>query len=223
MGGRPVLKIAVAGALVAALVSGCKSNAQSEVQSNYPTITSFAPPSTSTPAAAALDLNKVVLGVGDMPTGWTATNNAVAVSLGEAGCLKTASRRAATKQSRYVTFAGAGGAPIMSEALAVFPSATVVSNFEEGVKTLEKCKKVEITAGTVTFTGGVVTTSAPTVGEGSKTFTLTATGKGHVLTEYIILARQRTAVFMMTYAAVKTPVISDFLTTTAKAAAKIAG
>ena len=157
-----------------------------------------------------------------MPTGWTSSTNALAVSLGQAGCLKAASQRSGTKTSRYVTFAGAGGAPILSESLAAFTPSTVKAHFEAGRAILDKCKKVEIKAGTVTFTGPVAATSAPSVGEQSQAYTLATTGKGHSLTEYIVLARQGSVVFMTTYASVKAPVITDFLTVTAKAAAKLA-
>lgn len=216
----PALKLTVVAVITASLVSACTSDPSSEVDPNFTPGATTSP--TSTAPAGPPDLGKVVLTVADMPTGWTTTTNPVAVSLGEAGCLKTASQRSMAKQARYVTFAGSGGAPIISESLAAFTTADIQAHYDAGVKLLEKCKKVEIKAGTVTFTGPVIATSAPTVGEQSQVFTLAATGKGHTLTEYIIYARQGAVLFMTTYASVKTPVITDFLTVTAKAAVKLA-
>jgi len=161
------------------------------------------------------------LTVTDMPTGWTTSTDKTAMSLGENGCLKTAGRRAATKTSRYVTFAGSGGAPVFSESLALFPATTIASEFATAVKALDTCKSISIKAGSVTLTGALSPTSSPTVGVASKLYTLTATSGANVLTQYILLARSTRILIITSYATVKNPAIADFLTLSAKAVTKL--
>lgn len=214
------MKLAIAGVLVVALLAGCKSTPQSEIASNYPTNTSTTP--TSVAPTGPTKLPDLSLAVTDMPVGWTTTTDATAVSFGEAGCLKSGSRRPETKSAYYITFAAAGGAPIFSESLASFTASSAAKNYEAAVKTLLGCKSISLKAGKTTLTGPLAATSAPTFGAESQAFTLTAIFGAHVLTEYIVLAHQGNFVLMTAYASVKNPAITDFLSLTTKAVSKLA-
>ena len=200
------------------MLAACKSNPQSEIATTFADT-----PSTSVSSSATIPptLPEQAMSVTDMPFGWTRTTDATAVSLGQIGCLATASARAATKQSIYETFAGAGGAPIFSESLARFSAATTAPTYAAAVKALDTCKPISIKAGTVTLVGRLSPTSAPTVGLASRTYTLLATSGAHLLTEYVLVARSANAVMLTSYAAVKNPSITDFLSLSTKAGTKL--
>jgi len=202
-----------------AVVSGCSSSGKPEVASTFASSPTDSV-TTSTPTGPP-DLRTASLAVSDLPTGWTVSTDATAVSLGENGCLKTAGRRTATKTSRYLTFAGPGAAPVFSESLAYFPASAIAANYADAVKALNGCRKVSIKAGKVTLTGILSPTSAPTVGLESKLYTLIAPAGGHVLTEYILVSHTARILMLTSYATVKNPSIGDFLTLSGKAAAKL--
>jgi hypothetical protein len=160
--------------------------------------------------------------VADLPTGWTASIDKTAISLGEAGCLKTASSRAGTTLSFYETFSAVGGAPIFAESMAYFPASKMPAAFASAVQALDACKTIDIKlSDKVTLSGPLARTSFPTIGMESRAYTLAATDGAHLLTEYVAIVRQANVVMMTTYASLANPNINDFFSITTKAAAKL--
>jgi hypothetical protein len=168
------------------------------------------------------DLHAEALSVTDLPTGWTGTIDKTAVSLGEAGCLKTASSRAGTTLSFYETFSGVGGAPIVAESMAYFPASKMPAAFALAINALDACKTIAIkVSDKVTLSGPLARTSFPTIGMESRAYTLTATDGAHVLTEYVAIVRQADVLMMTTYASLANPNFNDFFSLSTKAAAKL--
>lgn len=219
---RTTRHFAFAGCAAVLLLAGCQSNGQSEVASNVPSSPTTDASSSSAPAGPP-NFTHDALSISDMPTGWTSTTNAIAMSLGDVGCLKTAASRAGTKQARYETFAGPLGAPVFSQSLAYYEPSAIAATYTAGLAALRACKSVALKAGKTTFTGPLTPTSFPPVGVQSQMFTLTATTKtGGELTEYVLLARTSNVLMETTYATLpKNANIGDFLTLSTKGSAKL--
>jgi hypothetical protein len=219
---RTTLKLALAGCSVVLLVAGCNSNGQSEVATNIPSAPTSSASTSSAPVGPP-NFTRDSLTISDMPTGWTGTTNAIAMSLGNTGCLKTAAARDASKHTHYETFAGPEGAPVFSQSLAYYAPTAIAARYRASLAALHACKTLALTAGKVIFKGPLTPTSFPPVGVDSQMFTLTATTTGGGgLTEYVLVARTSNVLMETTYAALaRNANIADFLTLSTKGSAKL--
>lgn len=202
------------------VLTACSSKTPSEFSSSRPSTT---PTPTTTAPAPPPDLLALGLAVTDLPTGWTGTSDATAVSLGQAGCLDPAARRDGAIHARYFTFAGSGGSPIFAESLAFHGDGKGEAQYQDGQKALDGCSTVDIKAGRYTFSGPIQAMSFPTLGTRSKAYVISAKYRTHSLTEYVLLTQVNDILIMTSYAGVKDVSITNFLAYSEKAIAKVTG
>ena len=178
---------------------------------------------TGVPASAsahtAPKLGPMLLGIGQMPTGWSV---AASSKSGGTGCVSNILEPKGIKQtaSAGITFQGNAGLPLLNEKLATFTNAK--SAYREIVAKLSGCKSFNGTsAGQRITDSSIGQMSFPRYGNASEAFATRFTVEGTELDQDLIVIRKGGIVFGVSEGDVGSVNVSQLQAFVKKAVAKV--
>jgi hypothetical protein len=173
---------------------------------------------TSVASAAQPKLSSELLGVSQMPIGWSVDNSS---SESGVGCLANVLEPKGIKQtaSAGVSFDDNGNLPVVNEKLSSFSNAATA--YKKIVATLDGCRHVSGTSGGVKDTGTVGQMSFPHCGNTSQAFSESLVIQGTTVGVDLLIVRKGNVVMGIEEAGLPSVSVSQFQGFVVKALVKV--
>lgn len=171
--------------------------------------------------AKAPKLGALLLGIDQMPTGWSVVNSS---GSGGVGCLANTLEPKGLKQmaSASTAFADNGNVPEVSEKLATY-SVKASTAFGKIVSALDTCKHVSGKANGAKATGTIGQMSFPRYGDQSAAFNVNLTVQGANLGEDVLIVKKGTIIMGILEGDIGSPNLGQFEGFVKKALAELPG
>ncbi len=174
--------IGLAAAAALATLPACSAGSKPPPPSS-PAVTT-----TVAPSAPAPDLQAALLGVDDLPTGWSIdTSDGGNDNPSEPPCLKSAQAVLTSTGRVEADFLHGPNVPSLEETLGRFTDAR--STFDRAIAILNDCKTIDFTNDGTKFTGRLGAMSYPTVGDQTSAYRLTVTAQSATIEAEVVYFR----------------------------------
>lgn len=177
------MKVLALLAAVLMAVAGC----QSDPDPYTPPPTRPSTPSSSPPPVTA---KAQVLGVEDLPPGWSVSTKGAKARQALPPCFASATSTTKADSRASVAFAQNGSSPFLLESVGKYTPTSARRVYTAAQKKLDKCKSIEFKVKKIKVTGSMSVTSFPDVGEMSRAYTATESLGGAHVTLYLLVVRR---------------------------------
>jgi hypothetical protein len=194
------VKAFLVGAVALVVLAGCSSG--KDTYTPPPTQPTDSGPSSASTAVPVP--RKELLGLADLPTGWTVDNKPDDAQKLLPPCYKSAMSTKDAKASASAGFLAGGTSPFLIESIGYYTGTAAAAKLASASKTLGHCRDLSYVVKKVKITGTVSATSFPGLGDESRAYTATLSLGGAPVTLYLVVLRSKTQVVSMCYGVVGT-------------------